>query len=581
MKRGLTVAASLCAFALAASPNALAAWSTPTDVPIVDPAAPVALLLDEAVDGEGRGATVWVEYDGTDYDVRAARQTPAAAVDPLAAPVASAPNAPQDLEVVIAPDGTATVVWEEDDGNGIVRMARIAANGTASTAVDLSDSGADASAPHLDVASDGTVLVVWQELAGGGGNVIQARQIAANGDLDSPQDVSDSDDEAAQPRVTIDNDGVATVVWHAESVGLQSARIDDGEVGPIDDDVVEDATSDFYPPALAAAPDGTVTAVWQRAVGVDVVVETVQIDPAGTVGAVGELAGPHYVAAASVGHHPEVVVDASGTVTAVWTESDFEAPYTVQMARIAPNGTPGGAQTLSPEVDRNALNADLAIGPDGAVTAIWTGENADGGVSTIEARRITSGGTAGPLATLALHEDPDTGVLDLNSPAIAADDDGRVTAAWQSATAIELSRYTEPGPVTPPVSPPTTPPTVPKPPVTEPPQRKPAFSLGARRKRLTVMRGGLVRISAGLRNSGNAPAGNVRICVQASKTTLKALRVRKCIVVGRLTAKRLVRRTLTVKPTRTAKAGKTYVLKLVATGTGAARKSFSVRITVR
>jgi len=564
---------------LAFSANAWGGWSAPTGISIVDPSAPVARSLDVAVATDGTATAVWVEDNGLGYDLRAARIAPSGAASALPAPLATAASGPRHLQVAVGPDGAATVVWEQNDGEGVVQMSRISPDGTAGLPEDLSSEDVDATTPHLAVGPSGAAIVVWRELSGGGNPVVEMIHVDPGGTPGSAQDLSEGDEDASNPRVAIGSDGTAAVLWHAVGVGLQSVQVDPaGAVGTIRD-AVDDADGAIYPPALAIGPDGTATAVWQRAEDDTVAIKTVQLDPDGIAGTVRAVGSPHYLAAASLGHHPEVVVGPDGTATTVWSERELDSPYIVRTARVAPDGTPAAAQTLSPSGDRNALDADLTVGPDGAVTAIWYGYYADDGISTIEARRIAANGSIGAIDSLAFTQSPE-GVLDLSSPTIAASADSKVTALWQSSIAIRASRFTEPVPVIPPPKPP--PPTV-APPVTKPPPSKPrpSFSLGAQKRKLTVKHGGTARFKTSVRNTGGALAKSVRICAKASKRVRRALLMRKCLVVGQLAAKRLARRTFSVKPRRAAKRGSAYAFKLTVTGVGASPKSIAVRIVVR
>lgn len=576
--------------------TATADWSPPVGVPIASPSTPVPLSTQVAVGPDGAMVVVWCEDDGFGNAVlrttRIASDGSVGAVRPLY----TSADAPRGIQVQAAGlDGSATVVWRDEDsgGRGVVRTVRIAADGTPAEVHDLNDDGTDATAPDLALDASGIATVVWQETDGGADPVVASGRIAPDGTPGAPQEMSDDGEGegAFAPQVAVGPGGAGMALWKSVdgpgSTSLQAVQIAGDGVGPILEPVVG-LDGEVYPPALAIGPDGAATAVWQHADGDAVTVEAVRIASNGSADPVHDLSEPHYVAAAALGDHPTVVAAPDGVATAVWTRSDFDAPSVVQMARIPPSGSPGAAGDLSPPSVRYALDADAAISPTGEVAVIWHGSHPEGDDSAVETVPISANGAVGSVRTLAFSESPE-GIPDLGSPAIAAGPQGAFGAVWQSSAAIWASRLTAAGPGVgdppgpPPPSPPPTPPgQAPKaaPPVTPPvvtPQRA-SFALRARPKRLTVERGARARLTLTVRNAGGVTARRTRICVKVPK---RAFRRVKCLGVGRLAAGKRVRRTVTVRLARALPVGRTYVVKLTVSGSGAASKSALVRVKTR
>ncbi len=574
---------------LTAAIPAQADWSAPIDVPIASPSVLVPLSLEVAVAPDGAIVAVWGEDDGLgNVSLETTRIAPDGTVGAVR-PLADADvNPPRHVAVRVGPNGTATVVWEREneEGEGVVQTIRIAPDGTPAAEVeDLSNEGADAVAPHFALDQSGAATVVWQQTDGGGDPAIESLRIAADGTIGETQEISnDGEGEGAfTPRVALAPDGVATAFWISadgpESVGLQAVEVAaNGTVGSIVD-AVEDVSGTIYPPALAVGADGAATAVWQQTDGDEATVRTVRIAPNGVAGSAHDIGAPHYVAAASLGEHPAVVVGPNGVATAVWVASELDSPWVVQTARIATNGIPGAAHDLSPLSVRSTSSADAVIDSAGVATAIWHSAHPSGDNSAIEAVRIAANGTAGAVDTLAFSESSE-GIPDLSSPAIGSSTQGGVSAGWQSATAVNLARFTDDGsgPVGEP-EPPLPGPGNPAPPTTKPPAApRAALALLVRPKRLTVKRGKRARLAITVRNAGGATAKRVRICVRAPKHSFRAV---KCLQLGQLAKDKRVRRSIVVRLQRAPRTGVAHSLRLTVSSTGIRSKSATVRIKIR
>lgn len=582
----LSVALLAVPLATALSAPAHAAWSSPLSVPILAPSAPVPLSLDVAVGPDGMATAVWSEHDGSGWALKTVKIAPGGSIGTVQ-PLTGSGAFKRDVQVVVGPDGTATVVWQRGDaGSGVVRSARVGPDGTPDAARDLSDTAADAVAPDLALTPDGTAIVVWQQASGGGGRTVEAIRVSPTGVLDDVQHVTDGASDAASPRLATAPDGSATVAWRtfgeSDTTSLHTARIAPaGEIGEAED-LVLDSEHSIYPPVLSVAPDGSATVVWQQAAGDEAAVRATRVDSGGIPsGEIEDLGDPHYVAAASLGYEPVVASAPDGTATVVWTASELDESFVVHTARIAPDGAAGEAHPLSPAI-RSSIDPDLTVDDDGVATAIWHGYDPLDGDSAIEAVRISAGGGVGAVDTLAFTENEEA-IPDVSSPALALAPGDAVQAVWESsiAMAVRASRHANQAPPDDPDPPPAEPsdpkpiPPAPPPPAIKP---KPAISLSVKPRRATVAPGGVVKLTARLRNTGTAPAAGVRVCVRAPARRFK---LRRCRAVGRLLAGGRARRTFRARLKGAPRAGTTYRLRLTATGSGTPAKRVAVRVKVR
>jgi hypothetical protein len=564
--------------------SAAAEWSTGAAIPAATGWSPLERSLDVAAAPGGAATAVWVESNGTLYVLRAVRIAADGSVGTVH-PLATTAELPADVQAASAADGAATVLWQVDDGNGKgrVRAVQVGSSGSPGPVRDLAPEEANGTSARLAVTPAGAAIVVWQQTTGGGDPAIHHARLAPSGDVVASGELSDDGEGqgAVVPAVAAAADGSAVAVWESlggpGSVGLQTRRLDpDGALAPIRDSV-PDAGGELFPPALAAWSGGATQIVWQERDGDEVTVRTVRVDADGIAGAVGQLGTPHYAAAAAVlADHPRVVAGPDGSATAVWTRSELDGPYVVEAARIAPDGTPGAAQPLSPAV-RSGLYPDAAIAPDGVVTVAWSGYDPVDGDSAIEARRIAADGMLGPVDSLAFNANQEA-IPDVGSPVVATAADGAAVVGWLSPSEVRVARLLLDGgaPDGEPPPPPAQPRAGPPPPPADPPRARLALSVQPRR--VALARGRRMRLTVTIGSVGGAAARGVRLCLRAPR---RAFAQRRCIAVGSLRAGSRVRRRVEIAVKRDARRGGSHVVRLSAAAPGVTARTVAVRVRIR
>ena len=320
-----------------------------------------------AVAPDGTTTAIWHLYDGTDDLVQFSTRPPGGTFSTPVDLSAAGANA-ENPELAVAPDGTTTAVWQRA---GIVQARTRPPGGTFGAAVDLSATGASASDPQIAVAPDGATTVVWARL-----NAVQASTRPPGGAFGAPVDVSSPGlTNNIRPDVAIAADGTTTAVWVRYSgvnrVVQASTRLPGGTFGaPVDLSVASTTTGAA---TVVAAPDGTTTAVWQRAG----IVQAGTRSPGGAFGAPVDLS-----TAGQTANEPEVASAPDGTTTVVWARSN--GANTIAQATTRP---PGAAFALPADLStagQNAYSSSVAFAPDGTATAAWTRSNgADDIVQTV------------------------------------------------------------------------------------------------------------------------------------------------------------------------------------------------------
>lgn len=117
---------------------------------------------------------------------------------------------------------------------------------------------------------------------------------------------------------------------------------------------------------------------------------------------------------------PQVVVDASGNEHHIWTRSD--GTHTRIQYRIRSQaGVFDAAQTISP-AGQNASAPDIDVDPSGNVVAVWT--RFDGTNDRVEAASRPAGGSFGAVQVVSAAGQ------NADDPRLSIDDSGKAVAVW-------------------------------------------------------------------------------------------------------------------------------------------------------
>jgi hypothetical protein len=292
-----------------------------------------------AVDSSGNAIAVWYQSDGNLSNIWANR------FDGVnlkwGVPTLIAMDGLGDAynpEVVFDPSGNAIVVWYQSDGN----QSDIWANrfdGTklkwgTSTLIETDNLG-DAEDPHVAVDSSGNAIVVWYQSDGNLSNIWANRFDGVNLKWGAPTLIeTDSLGDAAPPHVAVDPSGNAIAVWRQSN--------------------------------------GTVDNIWaNRFSGVNLKWGVATLIEADNVGHA---------------HSPHVAVDKSGNAMVVWSQSDGTRDniWASQFDRVSLQwGTPTPVEM---DNSGNAGSPQVAVDPSGNVIAVWS--QSDGKHSNIWANRF-------------------------------------------------------------------------------------------------------------------------------------------------------------------------------------------------
>jgi hypothetical protein len=217
-----------------------------------------------AVDPDGAAAVVWRRYDGERSIVQAATRTARGRWSAAANLSAKGENAVAP-DVAIDPAGEAVAVWHRFDGaHQIVQVSVRPPHGGWSRPVDLSAKGRNGEQPQVALTPAGEAVVTWARFDGRVER-IQAVTRSPGGHWSSPRNLSGAGGSSHEPKLAIDGEGVARVVWEAtvrDGVAVEEASrpAGGGWSAPLR---LGGGTSGFgTEPTIAAAPDGEAVALW-------------------------------------------------------------------------------------------------------------------------------------------------------------------------------------------------------------------------------------------------------------------------------------------------------------------------------
>jgi hypothetical protein len=346
-----------------------------------------AQLPKVAVAPDGTATFVWERRDSGVAAVQARRRFPDGSLGPVHVLAGSNVVLGGGTRVAVDPAGNATFTWVRinADGDRIVQTRRLEANGTLTATQAVSATGQDASLPGLAAAPGGDVVFVWQR-SNGANSIAQTRRRAAAGGFSAVQDLSAPGQNASQSRVAVDDDGDATFAWlrsdGTNDIVQTRRRTAAGVLSGVED--LSAAGQSAAQPAVVVDPDDDAAFAWRRSNGSNQVVQSRfrtsdgTLGPAQTISATGQDV-----------LSPRVGLDAGGNATFAWTRFNG-SNFVAQTRRRPAGGSFDTTQNLS-LAGASALDPRLAVAPGGDAVFAWVRSG------VIQGRRRAAAGTLGPI----------------------------------------------------------------------------------------------------------------------------------------------------------------------------------------
>jgi hypothetical protein len=304
-----------------------------------------------------------------------------------------------DLRLAAGPGGGATFVWCEQLATGyVVQARRVAPDGTLGQVKDISTVGGTGQ-PELAVDDAGNAVFVWKRFIGGWW-VAEARRWAADGSLGPILELTLAGAHAGPPQVALDAAGNARIAVTRGNALLTRRLGADSVLGPAND-IREQPGDSAQLPRLAVDGNGNAQVVWRAVLegGVQLI-QTRREHADGSFGPVQNL----WPWTGGINEpRPEVEFDGAGNAHHVWL--DYSAHANVVGRMVSKAGALGQIQqlsgTTSPFEGGNSSYLQLATGPGGNTVAAWTQTAVDSSAAVVQgavASAPTPAADAGPIA---------------------------------------------------------------------------------------------------------------------------------------------------------------------------------------
>lgn len=246
-----------------------------------------------------------------------------------------------------------------------------------------------------------------------------------------PPVAAETGDRAAfATEVGVDGQGNAVGVWARHVSGLEweivaSSRPRGGK-WTTPTALSGDTRTEVLRPKVAVDPDGNAVAVWAARPPLTGNEETWRTLWSASRPPGGTWSEPAEISTASGVSSFDVVIDASGTATAIWSslnegEDDPPGSFT-RTANLPLNGDWSDPAELSVST---GTSPQVAVNPDGDATAVWVSPDPDTGHFVVRSKSRPAGGSWGATAT-----DLSSDAGDAAGVQVSVDPDGNAIAAW-------------------------------------------------------------------------------------------------------------------------------------------------------
>jgi hypothetical protein len=288
--------------------------------------------------------------------------------------------------VVVDADGDAVAAWSRD---GVIEARALGINLLDWGATAVLNTAGSGTNVDLAITPGGTATAIWQKDDGSNTRIQSAQRSAAPsfaaGSWSSAGYASPSGVDAKLPQVAVDTNDRAAAVWYqyqpdAYSWRVQGASRPAGGIFAQPQPLSGPVRASYDPPNVAMSPGGDAVAVWDSFVGAHSFVQASRRPAGGTFGEGENLAvGVKNADESGIGfERPFVSLDREGNALAAWVRSDRDPGPTNYRARVQTAVLDAAPPTLTavtiPDRPRAAIAttfAATATDVGSAVTLTW------------------------------------------------------------------------------------------------------------------------------------------------------------------------------------------------------------------
>ena len=286
-------------------------------------------------------------------------------------------------QIVAAPNNTLSAIWQGNDGSNEIIQTSSSTDGGAtwSSVVDLSATGQNADGPQIVAAPNNTLTAIWWR-DDGSDDIIQSRSSTDGGATwSSVVDLSATGHHASDPQIVAASNNTLTAIWRRIEASRRIVQTRSSTDSGVTWSTVVDLSAtgqNAYEPQIVAAPNNTLTAIWRRYDGSNRIVQTrSSTDGGATWSTVVDLS-----ATGGDADGPQIAAAPNNTLTAIWQWDDGSNTI-IQSSSLAASsgsssssssdpGVPGIFLTVAGPVGRSASQSPVYYGADRvAVTSTY------------------------------------------------------------------------------------------------------------------------------------------------------------------------------------------------------------------
>lgn len=399
----IVLSATVCSIPAGAAFSPIKTLSTPTvgsDEPRI------------GIDADGDAVAIWKSTLSSDYRVQARSFSLTGVLGPIQT-LSPAGHDAQQLAIAVAGNGASIIAWQRSDGTKLRAEGRYRqANGTLTPAVFFSAAGADAFSPQVAFFPSGHGIVVWGRRSGSI-TLIQARTISPAGQLGAVKLLSRPGINSGAPRVAVDKNGNALVIWDRE-VNFDTSFLEGrtmtqaGGLGTIQS---LSPRGDVSGAVLGIDNNRKAIIAWCRNNKIEARVRNAN----GTLGSV-------IAVSTSSGDSPVLSVAKNGDAVFAWHNDEFQI-----FGRGRTNAGALSSVRLITPTEHGGSGVGLGVNATGVFNVIYTVQF-DLDDQRIQRRTFTAGGVLGTETSLS----PANRLA--GQSAIAVDGSGKIAVVWQDFT---------------------------------------------------------------------------------------------------------------------------------------------------
>ncbi|KPI02180.1 hypothetical protein OK074_5364 [Actinobacteria bacterium OK074] len=347
------------------------------------------------------------------------------------------------VDVKSAGDGTVFALWRDEAAGATTwdfKVAVRAAGGTTWSAARTLVTGEGASAEaELAVTPGGGAAVTWRtgSTAENAVSAVAAIYDPATAAWSDPATIATTDGSfVSTPELAAASDGTLTAVWYQDTGTLASdirtATLAPGATAWSDARTIGSVSGSYvYDLSVAVAPDGAATAAWDAYgffSGDHAITTATRATATGDWSAAAVLPGT-----TATSGNVQLTMDAADATTVLWysnTDGNTGSGDLRSATRSTPSGSWGAAQTAVTSFGFSDRSEPLAA-PDGDLTYVWAGWSSSAGEYVV--RTVTRDAATGTWSTVRTLS---TGYVNAQvSAAIGAD--GTVQVLWPQVPSID------------------------------------------------------------------------------------------------------------------------------------------------